>query len=101
MGQRLSLQSLLEEILGSRNVYFQPPENIRVDYPCIVYNLSDIDSKHADNLLYRYQKKYTLTLASRDPDTNLVDKLLTLPMCSYDRSFVSDNLNHYVFDIYF
>ena len=101
MAQRLSLQSLLEEILGSRNVYFQPPENIRVDYPCIVYSLSDIDSKHADNLLYHYQKKYTLTLASRDPDTDLVDKLLTLPMCSYDRSFVSDNLNHYVFDIYF
>lgn len=101
MAQRLNLQKILEEILGSRNVYFQPPENIRMVYPCIVYGLSDVDSKYADNLLYSFRKKYTVTLASRDPDTDLVDKLLKLPMCSFDRSFVSDNLNHYVFDIYF
>jgi len=33
MGTRLELQNLLENILGSRNVYFQPPENLKLNYP--------------------------------------------------------------------
>ena len=46
MGQlenrRLKLQKLLEDILEAngkaKNVYYQPPEGIKISYPCIVYN---------------------------------------------------------------
>ena len=30
------LGKALIELLGSNNVYFQPPESIKIDYPCIV-----------------------------------------------------------------
>lgn len=101
MDRRLSLQRELEEILGSRNVYFQPPENIKMNYPCIVYALSRIDLKYANNQPYTIHNRYTLTLIDRNPDTKLVSKIIKLPTCSYDRHFVSKNLNHYVFNIYY
>ena len=34
---RLELQDLLETVLGSQYVYFQPPATLRMRYPCIVY----------------------------------------------------------------
>jgi hypothetical protein len=31
----------------------------------------------------------------------MVDDILALPYCQFDRSYVSDNLNHFVFTLYF
>lgn len=101
MGLRLILQDELEEILGSRNVYFQPPESIKMVYPAIVYKLSDIQQRHADNLPYTYRRKYQLTLIDRSPESEHFESLRVLPYCSFDRQFVSENLNHYVFNLYF
>lgn len=98
---RESLQILLEEILGSRNVYFQPPESMKLKYPCIVYERSGIHSDSANNKKYRVQKRYTVTFMSEDPDSETPDKLSALPYCAFDRSFKSDNLNHDVFTLYF
>ena len=49
MNRRYELQAVLEGILGSGNVYFQPPENLKVRYDCIVYERSEIETVHADN----------------------------------------------------
>ena len=35
--RRNDLQKLLVEVLGSKNVYFQPPESVKMKYPAIVY----------------------------------------------------------------
>lgn len=101
MGQRTDLQIILEDILGSKNVYFQPPENSRMKYPCIVYNLSNYNTVFADDAPYISYKRYQLTLIHRDPDNRVKDELIKLPLCSFDRFFTSDNLNHYVYTIYF
>ena len=101
MGTRLQLQTLLEALLGSRNVYFQPPSTVKMKYPCIVYSLSDIDTKFADNIPYSNKRRYQLTAIDPNPDSVIPDKLALLPMCIFDRSYTSDNLNHYVFNIYF
>jgi hypothetical protein len=101
MGQRVHLQELLEDILGSRNAYFQPPANVQLLYPCIVYERMTADSMFAGNKMYRYTKKYQVTVIDRDPDTAISDKVATLPMCSYRQFFKADNLNHDVFDLYF
>lgn len=98
---RIELQTLLEELLGSRNVYFQPPENIKLKYPCILYELNDFDTRKADDLDYLRNRRYTVTLIHRDPDNELIDAIQDLQYCDMDRVFISDNLYHYVFTLYF
>ena len=101
MASRIELQTLLEEILGSRNVYFQPPASKQLSYPAIVYSLNRIKVEHAEDNKYKVDKSYTLTLIDPNPDSQFVDKLLMLPYCAFDRQFKSDNLNHFTFTIYF
>lgn len=99
---RLKLHEKLCEILGSRNVYFQPPASVKMQYPAIVYNLKDIDPKHANNLVYARFFCYAITVIDRNPDSEIVDKISQLPMCSMDRpSYASDGLNHFVFTLYY
>ena len=101
MGRRLELHELLVDILGSRNVYFQPGPNVTMNYPAIVYGRDYAAKLHADNLPYRTVLRYQVTLIDRNPDSEVVDKLNNLPMCSYVRNFASDGLNHDIFDLYF
>lgn len=101
MADRLSLQFLLEDILGSRNVYFNPPENLRMEYPAIRYSRKKIDSSYANDSVYRQTKRYEVTVIYKDPDSDLPDKISKLPMCSHDRDYVADNLQHDVFTLYY
>ncbi len=101
MSRRTELNRLLCDILGSKNVYFQPPESLKLKYPAIVYSLDGMDNISADNLKYRSYKRYSVTLIDKDPDTEIPDKINSLPLCSFERHFRSDNLNHYIFNLYF
>lgn len=101
MAPRLDLQELLVELLGSPNVYFQPPETVNLQYPCIVYHRDFVDTDHADNLPYKHVKRYSITVIDQDPDSDIPDKVGELPSCSYDRFFTADNLNHDVFRLFF
>lgn len=101
MASRLDLQTLLEELLGSRNVYFQPPASVSMKYPAIVYSRYDIENTHADNRVYAQKTAYQLTVIDGDPDSEIVKKVSMLPMCSFDRHYTADNLNHDVFTLYF
>lgn len=98
---RLELQNVLEALLGSENVYFQPPTSFRMKYPCIVYQRSDIAPIKADNSNYLKRKRYLVTVIDKDPDSDIPDRLIDLDYCNFDRHFVSDNLNHDVFTLYF
>lgn len=101
MGSRLKLQSLLEELLGSKNVYFQPPTNLNMSYPAIKYSTDDIDAKKADDTAYIITKRYEVIVISPKPDNPVIEKLLSLPMCSYDRQYKADNLYHDVLTLYY
>jgi len=101
MVQRLDLQTLLVGILGSDNVYFQPPPSIQLKYPCIVYHREYEQVNHADDIPYKRRKRYMVTVIDRDPDSVIPDKISELPMCSYDRFYTSDNLNHDVYKLFF
>lgn len=103
MKDRLDLHSELVELLGSNHVYFQPPESIRMVYPCIVYERSGIDSEHADDSRYVNMIRYDIRFITKDPDTNdfIIKMLNAFKYCSYDRHYVSDNLNHEAFTIYY
>lgn len=101
MDRRLQFQTILEELLGSRNVYFQPEENIQMVYPAIVYNLDYLNTKHGNNNPYNVQIRYSVTHIARKPNSDLVLKLANLPKSNFDRAFKSDGLNHTSFNIYY
>jgi hypothetical protein len=101
MAQRLDLQKLLIELLGSSNVYFQPPSTLVMQYPCIVYNRSSENVNFADNIPYKHKKRYQLTVIDVDPDSDIPSKVGNLPTCSFERFFALDNLNHDVYNLFF
>ena len=98
---RTELHTKLVELLGSANVYYQPPESLKLEYPAIVYSKEKIDINHADNSNYIKNRRYTLTVIDKKPDNPVIDKLLELPYCAYDRPYKSNNLNHDVLTLYF
>lgn len=100
MANRPYLQTELEEILRNRNVYFQPPESVKINYPAIVYSLGRIDKRHANDGTYKLLTAYDVTLIDKNPDTEFLAPMLALPYCSFARYYRADNLNHWVFTLY-
>lgn len=94
------LRSILVDILHSDKVYYNPNESVRMSYPCIRFNLNGIRKDSADDGAYMKHRTYTIVLIHRDPDNLVVNDILDLPMCSFDRSYVVDNLYHFVFTKY-
>ena len=99
MNNRLNLNTLL---LGfTDNVYFQPPETMKLNYPAIVYTMSDIRNTFASDEVYKQSHFYELTVIDKSPTSEIVEKVSKLPRVRFNRHFKSDNLNHYVFTIYY
>lgn len=98
---REELHEILCNVLGSRNCYFKPPSNIKMKYPCIRYELARITSTRADNIPYLNGKAYSLTYIDEDPDSVIPEKLLELPMCSFDRAYDAEGLHHTVLTIFY
>lgn len=102
MNNRLLLHEILKTLIDSHQVYFQPPESLRMVYPCIVYSLADVSITYADNISYNDMRSYEVTFITKDPDNDYIDKMLsTFKYCRYNRRFVNDNLYHDVFTLYF
>ena len=101
MGTRLELQSKLEELLGARHVYWEPPETLKMEYPAIVYSRTKIRIDKADNINYRSINKYEIIVISRKPDSPVIEKILNLFYSSHVNHYVSEILHHDVFTLYF
>ena len=102
MASRLELHEEFCEVLGTRNVYFQPPESVKMQYDAIRYKLGGKDVKRANNKLYLSTNQYEGVVITRDPDTTIPDRMLKrFEMCSFGRPYTADNLNHYPFTIYY
>jgi len=101
MDRRMELHQMLKNILKSDKVYFQPPPSVKMSYPCIVYERSYIHTTKADNMNYLNRVRYTVTLIGASPESEFIKEILEIPMCSYDRFFTSDGLNHDVFSLYY
>lgn len=103
---RLELDSKLRDLLTSidnsytKNLYYRKPSKT-LNYPCIIYKRVSELTKHADNKKYVSQNRYTLTVVDRNPDSILSEKVSNLPLCSFDREYEADNLNHFVYDLYY
>lgn len=101
MATRLELHDKLKELLGSNNVYYMPPESVKIEYPAIVYSKNRIESISANDSKYLNFKSYEVIVIDRKPDNEVIDELLQLPLCTYERHYVVDNLNHDVLTLYY
>jgi len=101
MDLRLELHEILVNLLGSNNVYFQPPSSIRMSYPCIVYSRNKKDEKFADDILYSGKFAYAVTVIDSNPDSEIPNRVAKLPLTSFVNHFTLDNLNHDVYNIYY
>lgn len=109
--RRLALQSELEELLssfvaemddGSPAILFQPPENVKLHYPCVVYDYDSDYIRHANDKGYYARPKYEMTLIERDPDSMLWTKIAEhFKYCRHNRRFTADNLYHDVIGLYY
>jgi hypothetical protein len=99
MAPRLQLHDILLSFVS--NVYFQPPPNVILKYPCIVYHRDFAVTEFADNNPYRHELRYLVTVIDRDPDSDIPGKVAALPKSLYNRFFTSDDLNHDVYRVFF
>ena len=105
---RLDFQNMLESLTGDKrifenkpNVYHRPPHSMHMNYPAIVYKLANIVNTHADNFAYHQANAYDVTYITKMADDPMVQKISELPMCTFNRFYTADNLDHYNFTIYF
>lgn len=104
--RRLEIHRVLCNILDCPEIgdecrcHFQPDSNVRLKYPVIIYKLQDLPMFYADNIPYLGYELYELTLIDRNPESLYVSCIAALPKAKFVRFFVSDNLNHWVFQIH-
>ena len=101
MASRLELHEKLVSVLGTRYVYFQPPESVKMKYPAIVYERSDMPNKFANDDVYLQTIKYKVTVVDRDPDSEVVERMSKFKTARFEKHYVVDGLNHDTFTIYY
>lgn len=103
----------LRDLLGTDEVYFQPAPSLDLDgepvifsginYPCFIVKRTTAYQPRANDLMYLFRPGYEVTYINRDePDPEMIYEMgRHFQHCSYQRHFVSDNLHHDVFMIYY
>lgn len=93
MDKRIELHYKLLTLLN--NVYFQPPSNVRLAYPCIVYHKRPPEVKMANNSSYNKTQEYQITVIDQNPDSDTAERILGLfPYCTIESYSIIGNLNH-------
>lgn len=82
-------------------LYFQPPNKAQMHYPCVVYGLNNYQIEHSNNKPYIGHKNYLVTIIDKNPDSEYPEKMFQIPYCRFERHYTTDNLNHWVFSVYY
>ena len=97
---RYALHTELQEFADA--VYFQPPSNIRMNYPCIIYHKIPKIKEHANDKWYFKKQGYQITVIDKDPDSLIADDLEDhFQYCAISQYFVNDNLHHVTLELYY
>lgn len=94
------LLHLLKKAVDNNRVYFQPPENLKIGYPAVIFHLSKIKLDHADNVPYKGAREYSVTLITNEPEPEVLDEILKIPYTTLDTTYITDGMNHFVFTTY-
>lgn len=100
MDNRPKLQNELN--LFIETVYYQPPSNHIMRYPCIVYTRKPPQVVHASNDIHKYKDSWQITLIEKDSTSRVaVDMLNHFSYCSITGYEVVDNLYHTFLQLYY
>lgn len=94
------LLHLLQKAVDHNRVYFQPPENLKIGYPAVIFHLSKIKLDHADDVPYKGAREYSVTLIAKEPEPKVLDEILKIPYTTLDTTYIVDGMNHFVFTTY-
>lgn len=94
------LLHLLRKAVDHDRVYFQPPENLKLGYPAVVFHLTKIKVDHADDVPYKGAREYMITLITKEPEPDALEEILKIPYTTLDSTYISDGMNHFVFTSY-
>lgn len=101
MGKRSDLHEKLRAYYGTQ-IFFQPPETVKLRYPCLLYHLDSYDLQFADNKSYISKARYKMRYITKDPDDEKIQGVLNeFEMIKMDNFFTADNLNHYDYTLYY
>ena len=93
MKTRTEMQTLLEGVLGSPNVYFQAPPNTGMEYPCIVYRFVAFNMEHADNKPYFVTGRWEIHHMYKSIKNDLKETFaFDIPFCSFDRRLITNGV---------
>lgn len=101
MRKRSDLRDIFYGIAGEDHVYYDPPANVHMKYPCIRYERSNMKDQYADNLKYLSWTRYEVIVMDKNPDSPLAEQVSQLPYCSYVNKYVAENIHHTIFQIFF
>lgn len=101
MDRRIELHDILSGIPGVKKAYFQPPETVKLEYPCIIYHLQNVYMQSADDYPYKNRDGYSVMIIDRNPDSEIRRNLEAMQLCRFDRYFTSDGLNHWSYVLYY
>lgn len=101
--KRIELQNILEDILGTSNVYFQPGPSLSLKYPCIIYNRSSVRTMPADDRIWNCRQQYSVTVIDYDPDSQIPFDLLEefQKLIRIESNYRSNGLNHTKLQLYY
>ena len=84
------------------NVYYQPTQNTKLIYPAILYSLASYDPTFANNKRYVSSAGYTLiVITKKATDTLPIQILEKFTNTQLMDTYVSDNLYHYIINLYY
>ena len=99
--KRLELHALLVRLLGSSNVYHQPPENLALRFPAIIYERVDYAVEYADDRPYHSVRQWQVSVVSQEPTHPVVDKFMELLTAVFKTRYVVSGMQHDVVTIYY
>lgn len=99
--RRLKLDKLLRDTLGSNLVYYQSPESVRMEYPCIRYNMAKVPVDYADDRVYLIRARYIVTYITTEPDDEMKEQLVEALQTPVIQIYAADGLYHYVYEVYY
>ena len=96
------LDKKLREVLKEHcyALYYNSTSNTKITYPCVIYKLSDKQSRFADDVMYFHRDIYQVTVISKLPDSPVVEDIMEkFQNVTFDSNYVIDNLYHSILTI--
>lgn len=99
---RLELHAELLDMLEGKKAYYQPPGKTKIEYPCIVYSLSEVYTRRASDGLHYSRPAYDVMYLDTSVNDEIANKVLErFKMASFVSYYCNDGIHHYKFRIFY